>query len=185
MPDIGGIQLLPETRKKINYRAPGQNRYLFFSLGFVALIFAIYMGLKYYSDQQMAILNDIDNKLVANEEARSKTDEAKLMEVKASLDRVTPLLTGHILLSQGLTHMQSLINPKVQFSNLSVNVSKKEYAFKGKADSFAVVAKQLAAFYADKTITNVNVSRMTVSPDGIIDFGMTLNFNIAELLLKQ
>lgn len=181
MSDIGGIQLLPETRKKIEYHAPGQNKLLVFSLIFVALIFAVYGGLLYYRGIKQAALDDVNDQLKKNEEARSKTDENKLLQLKNSLSVVGPLVEKHIYLSNALTHIQGLVHPQVRFDSLSLYVEKKEYVFKAFAASYAVVAKQIAAFYADDTVTDVQVGKISSLPDGKVEFSIILALDLNKI----
>jgi len=183
--DIGGLQLLPETRKKIDYRKPGQNRLLFLAFIFVGLILAIYGGLYFYKGTQKTKLDDIDNQLVANEKARSKTDEEKLLALKNSIAAIGPVLSGHVKWSEALTHIQGLVNPKVKFDTLSVNLSKKEYSFKGYAANYATIAKQIAAFYADSAITDLSVGKITSQPDGSAEFTMVLVLDLEKAFNKK
>jgi Tfp pilus assembly protein PilN len=175
--DAGGLQLLPETRKKIEYHAPGHNRLLIFSVVFLAFIFAVYGGLVYYQKSVQGQLDTINSALVKNEQARSKTDEDMLLNLKDNLAVASNMLTQHLPWSQALTHIQALIVPQVQFENLTVKFDQKQYSFKALAVSYAAVAKQVAAFYSDGAITNIVMGNITAQPDGTVEFSVQLGFD--------
>ena len=46
MPNPGGIQLLPETRKKIEVKMPGENRLLTIGTILLVLVMVLFVGLK-------------------------------------------------------------------------------------------------------------------------------------------
>lgn len=181
MADAGGLQLLPETRKRIQYSTPGQNRLLYISLAFIVLLGLIYGGLYYYKSTVRSKLDDIENKLVKNEEARSKADEEKILELKKTLAVVEPLYNSKISFTQVFNRVQSLVVPQVQFDSLIVNFDKKEYGFKAYGASFAIVAKQVSAFYSDASITDISLGKVISGSDGKIEFYINLKFDPTKI----
>jgi hypothetical protein len=179
--ELKEIQLLPNTRKKISYSATGRSKLLVLSFVFIGLLAGVYFGLVYYKNSATKNLNNIDQELVANEEARSKTDEDMLLRLKNSLAIIGPLLKNHVLWSDALAHMQSLINPQVQFDSLMVDSAKEEYTFKAFASSYSTVAKQISAFYADDAIKDLSVGKITGQPDGKVDFTIQLSLDSEKL----
>lgn len=184
MADAGGLQLLPNTRKRIDYSAPGQNRLLLLSFVFVVLVVGAYFALSYYKEKITSELNVINEDIVKNEEARSKTDEDNFLKLKNSLSAVEPLLKKHNFWSSAVTHLQSKIHPEVQFSSLSMNSNKDEIVFKAQASSYTTVARQIAAFYSDSSITEVVIGKIIAMPDGRAEFSIQLKFDPAKLIRK-
>ncbi len=185
MADNGGLQLLPEIRRKIDIRTPGQNKLLFFSLGFLVLLFALYGGLLIYKNSLSNDLAGVEQQLAALEQSRNKSEEMELLRLKDQLGIIKPLIESHIIWSEGLTRIQNLVNPQVQFDSLNANVSKGEYSFKALAASYAAIAKQIAAFYGDEAITDVNLGKIANLPTGRVEFSMQLNLDINKFLKKN
>lgn len=184
MADAGGLQLLPNTRKKISYNVPGQNRLLLLSLVFAIFMVGGYFGLQYYKDTIDGKLNDINSKLVKNEEARNKNDEEMLLRLKNSLAVIEPLLKGHILWSEALSHIQSRIHPQVQLESISANSNKNVFIFKAYASGYSAVAKQIAVFYADSAIIDITIGKISSQTDGKIEFVVQLLFDPVKLIRK-
>lgn len=182
MADIGGIQLLPDTKRKIEYNAPGRNRLLILSFLFAGLLALVYGGLLFYKGYIKDDLDGINDQLVTLERSRDKNYEDRLINLKKNLAVVMPLLKNHIFWSSGLVKIQNLIVPQVQFDSLSVSLEKKEYSFKAFASSYADVAKQIAAFNADSNVTDLTIGRITSNSNGRVDFSIVLKLNTDTLL---
>lgn len=185
MADNGGLQFLTETKKKIEVSVPGQNRLLVFSLIFLALIMAVYGGLVYYKGLLATELDQVNQQLVEIEKARSKKDEDSLLKLKDDLALVKPLIENHISWSEAFAKIQNLIIPQVQFDSLGVKLDKKEFTFKAFAPSFTVVAKQLAAFYADSAIRDVSVGKISSLPNAKVDFSAQLVLDLDKIIKKN
>lgn len=185
MAEGGQIQLLPSTRKKISYTTPGQNKLLFTSLGFVALVFIIYGGLLYYKSIVLKDLDKINSQLIQNEKSRSKADENTLIRLKQSLDLAIPLLNDHISSSEAILKLQKVINPQVQIDSLSIKSDSGQYSFKAFAANFAVVAKQIAAFYDDDTVTGVLLNKVSSLTNGTVEFSAIVDFDVNKTLKKN
>ena len=185
MDSNGGLQLLPETRKKIEVKIPGQNRLTTFSFIFLALILALYGGLMLYQGMLSSDLDEIERQLVDIEKGRDKKEEKKMLDLHNTLSIIRPLLESHVVWSEGLTRIQNLVNPQVQFDSLSAKIDREEYIFKAYAPNYAVIAKQIAAFYTDPAIVDVNLGKVTSLPAGKLEFNMLLNLDIDQFLRKN
>ncbi len=185
MDSNGGLQLLPETRKKIEVKIPGQNRLTTFSFIFLALILALYGGLMLYQGMLSSDLDEIERQLVDIEKGRDKKEEKKMLDLHNTLSIIRPLLESHVVWSEGLTRIQNLVNPQVQFDSLSAKIDREEYIFKAYAPNYAVIAKQIAAFYTDPAIVDINLGKVTSLPAGKLEFNMLLNLDIDQFLRKN
>ena len=151
----------------------------------MAIILGLDGGLIYYKKSVIGQLEGVDKQLVDLESSRNKKDEQKLLSLKDSLALVQPLILNHTVWSGALTRIQGLINPKVQFDSLSVNLAKAEYTFRAFAADYATVAKQIAAFYNDDQITDVIVGKVTSLTDSKVEFTAVLNLDINRLVKKN
>jgi hypothetical protein len=184
MPNIGGLQLLPETRKKIEISIPGQNRLLILSLVLAGLLVLTYVGLKMYENSIVSSLDPIDQELQNIEKSRDKEVETQLIGLGKQFATIKPLLDAHILWSQALTKVQRITLPRVQFQSLTSSASSKKFLFKAIADNYTTVAKQIAAFYGEDSITDLQLNRVATLTDGKVEFSMELVFDPSKFLNK-
>lgn len=185
MPDIGGLQLLPETRKKIEVRVPGQNRPVVLSSIFVLVILGLYLGLMFYNNSILSSVTQADEQLAALERSRDKKLEQKLLGLKSQLSVISPLISSHLFWSQGLSKVQNLVQPQVQFKSFNADGPAVKIVFQATAASYTVIAKQIAAFYTDDSITDIVLNKATSLPTGNVDFTMQLLFDPAKFLIKS
>ncbi len=185
MPDVGGLQLLPETRKKIEVRVPGQNRPVVLSSIFVLVILGLYLGLMFYNNSILSSVTQADEQLAVLERSRDKKLEQKLLGLKSQLSVIGPLVSSHFFWSQGLSKVQSLVQPQVQFKSINADGPAAKIVFQATAASYTTIAKQIAAFYADDSITDIVLNKATSLPTGQVDFTMQLIFDPAKFLIKS
>ncbi len=185
MPDVGGLQLLPETRKKIEVRIPGQNRPVILSSIFVLVILGLYFGLMFYNNSLLSSVTQADEQLATLERSRDKKLEQKLLGLKGQLSVIGPLISSHLFWSQGLSRVQSLIQPQVQVKSMNADGPAKKIVFQAVAANYTTIAKQIAAFYADDSITDIVLNKATSLTTGNVDFTMQLMFDPAKFLMKS
>jgi hypothetical protein len=185
MDEIKELQLLPETRKKIEVRRPGENKPVILSLIFTGIVLGTYLGLMFYKNSILSSISQADEQLAALEKSRDKKLEQKILSLQQQLSVVAPLINSHTFWSQGLSKIQSLIQPQVQFKFLNADGPGAKFVFQAAAANYTTVAKQIAAFYADDSITDIILSKAAILPDGNIDFTMQLTFDPAKFLMKS
>lgn len=183
MADIN-LQLLSETRKKIEVHARGDNLYLKMSIALVVLVAVIYLGARFYRSSVVSNIQSVDGDLNALEQKRDKATEDKLLTLNKKLNVVMPLIASHLYWTDALARIEKLIQPQVQFKSLSVGVNDKKINFKAEAASYTVVARQIAAFLSDQAFTNVSVGKVLSLSTGRMEFSMQLDFNQSKLLTK-
>ncbi len=185
MPDIGGLQLLPETRKKIDISLPGQNRSLILGFIVLAVVAGIYFGLLAYNQSLSSKLSSIDGQLADLEKSRDKQLESRLLDLNKQLAVVNPLISSHIFWSEALAKIQSLVEPQLQFKSIDADVLSKKIVITALADSYTTVARQIASFYTVDSITDVVLNTVKSQPSGKVELSMQLFFDTNKLLVKQ
>lgn len=183
MADIN-LQLLSETRKKIEVHARGENIYFKASIVLVAVIAGLYLGARLYRASVVSNIQSVDGDLSALEQKRDKTTEDKLLSLNKKLSVVMPLVASHFYWTDGLARIEKLIQPQVQFKSLSAGVSDKRVNFKAEAANYSVVARQIAAFLGDPAFTNVSVGKVLSLSTGRIEFSIQLDFDSNKLLIR-
>lgn len=184
MANAGGLQLLQQTRKKIEFHTPGQNKLLI--LSFLALIVTggAYAGLLSYRTSLFNEAQAIDQQLASVEQQRDKAAEERLLSLQKQLAVVGPLLSDHIAWSDALIRIQNLLEPKIQFISFHADVLKQSISIKAQADNYSTIAKQVAALYREPAITDIVLNRITSVSTGRVEFDMELSFNRAKFLQK-
>lgn len=176
MPDKGGLQLLPESRKKIEVRVPGENRLV--TVGAVVLVLALgALGYLYwYTGTVQARLKSTDAKLTQLEQTRDKNAEQKILALNRQFALLSDLLTGHIYWSQAFAKIEGLIQPQVRLTGLQGNLKGDTVTFQAEGASYTVVARQLAVLLNDPVIDNVEITKISLNKEGRVAFSITMGF---------
>ena len=182
MPDQNGLQLLPETRRKIEIKIPGENRLIYIGIAFLVLMLALIGGLYYYR----SILEDrktgLDVRIVGLEKDRDKKVETNLLTLSKQLSLISTLLDSHIVWSKALGKIEGLLQPQVQFLSFSAAVSDNRFEFKALATNYTVIARQIAAFVSDDSIKDIELTNVHVLTNGKLEFSIKLEFDKTKFL---
>src|SRR3989344_4861799 len=184
MADMGGLQLLPETRKKIEVSVPGQNKPAVLALIVIALVLAFYFGLATYNQGLTSSIAAIDNQLADLERSRDKNAETAIIDLRRQLAVVNPLITAHLFWSEAFTQIQSIAQPQVQFQAINADVPGKKVVLKMLAANYTIVARQIAALYTLPSVTDVILNKVQSQPNNKLDVTMQINFDTAKFLKK-
>ncbi len=182
MADIGGLQLLPETRKKINVENPGENRPLVFAFLFLILVAGAYFGLLTYKNKQVAALASIDDRLVTLEKSRDKKEEAKLLNTYKQLSLANSIIQNHIFLSDAFGRIQSLIQPQVQIKSMSFDIGNGKIGVVAVASGLTTVAKQIAGLYSADFVSDIDLSKVQAQSNGQVNFSMDIFFKASKFI---
>ncbi len=182
MPDQNGLQLLPETRKKIDIEVPGENRLVYIGITVLILTFVLTGGLSFYKDGLENKKTELDSEIVNLEKGRDKKVESNLLTLNKQLSLISKLLDSHVLWSKALSKVEGLLQPQVQFLSFSAAVNDNRFEFKAKALSYTVVARQIAAFVSDDSVKDINLTNTHVLTDGKLEFSVRLDFDKTKFL---
>ncbi len=186
MPSQGGIQLLPETRKSIEVRVPGENRWLSIGLGCFGAVLILYGGLALYVGGLESGVEERDARLASLEKRRTEEKEkySKILVFSKQAGQIGAILRNHLFWSKAFSRIEGRIQPRVQMKLFSASAPRQDVLINAQAPDYAVVAKQLAAFTSDDAVTDVQLGNVKIDNSGKIDFAVTVHFD-AEKLLKR
>lgn len=179
------LQLLPETRKRIEVHTRGENFYFVGSIVLVVIVASIYFALYFYNASITSNIQSVDRDLATLEQHRNKAAEDKLLTLYKKFKVVNPLLSSHYFWSDGLVRIEKLIQPQVQFKTFNTQVSDKTISIKAEAANYTVVARQLAAFLNDPVFSNIALNKVISMATGRVEFTMQFNFDPKEFLIKK
>ncbi len=182
MPDQNGLQLLPETRRRIEIKIPGENRLIYTGITLLVLMVVMIGGLYYYKGTQETKRTDLDTKISALEKDRDKKVETNLLTLNKQLSLISTLLDSHVVWSKALSKIENLLQPQVQFLSFSAAVLDNRFEFKALATNYTVVARQIAAFVSDDSIKDITLTNVHVLTNGKLEFSIKLEFDKTKFL---
>lgn len=182
MADQNGLQLLPETRRKIEIKVPGENRLINAGITVLVLMLVLVGGLYFYKSTLEDKKTGLDAKIINLEKDRDKKVETNLLILSKQLSLISTLLDSHIVWSKALSKIENLLQPQVQFLSFSAAVSDNRFEFKALANNYTVVARQIAAFVSDDSIKDIALTNVHVLTSGKLEFGIKLEFDKTKFL---
>ena len=182
MPNQNGLQLLPETRRKIEVKVPGENRLINMGIAVLVLMLVLVGGLYFYKITLEDRKTGLDTQIVNLEKERDKKVEANLLTLSKQLSLISTLLDSHIVWSKALSKVEGLLQPQVQFLSFSAAVSDNRFEFKALATNYTVVARQIAAFVSDDSIKDVALTNVHVLTTGKLEFSIKIEFDKTKFL---
>lgn len=185
MSNTGGLQLLPETRKKIDVMTPGENKVIAIGGVMLAIIAVLTGGIYFYQNSLEDKLASLDAKLVTLEQQRNKQTEQNILVFNKQLSMLSNLLNEHAYWTTGLTKIEGLTQPQVQFDSLTATLVDNKVGLKAVAANYTVVARQIAAFLSDESIKDITLSRVNTLTNGRLEFTMQLIFDKSKFLAKR
>lgn len=185
MPDSrGGIQLLPESRRKLEIQIPGENRPLVFGAAFLVLVLVVFFLLNLYFSYLQNQLTDLNGELTGLEQKRDKKFEQDLLTLEKRLQVAGKLIDNHLIWSRGLRKIEALTPPGVLFSFLSAVAQDHQLDIKATAVSYTIIARHIASLSGDETITDVILNKVTSLPTGFLEYDLRVIFDQNKLILN-
>ena len=171
------IQLLPQTKRKIDINTPGGNKLLVGGVVILALALAAGFYFRYNVGNIEKELIDLNTKLAANELRRDRAFEKEIQILRKQLNLVSGFLENHVYWTITYRKLESLLEDKVQLTRLDftrIGDGGGEIAFGGKTTSYSILAKQMAAFLSDSSVEDVELQGAESRSSGLIEFSMKL-----------
>ena len=187
MADKGGLQLLPENRKRIDIKTPGENKLIYASVSLVGLVLAAMGGLWLYGNNLATKITDNDKEIAALEEQRGKLKETeqKLIILSKQISLTNQILKNHTYWSKGLSKIESALQSNIQFKSFSAILSEESFRIQALSDNYTTIAKQLAAFIADDSIKDISLDNVNALTSGKLDFNAKIKFDKIKFLQNQ
>ncbi len=88
MPDQNGLQLLPETRRRIEINVPGENRIIYTGITVLILTLVLSGGLYFYKNTLEDTKTGLDVKIANLEKDRDKKVEQNLLTLSKQLSLI-------------------------------------------------------------------------------------------------
>lgn len=185
MADLGGLQLLPETRKKIEIRIPGENRLVFVGSAIFLLAVILTAGLYVYKGSLENKLTGLNAEIDALEQKRDKRAEQNILVFNRQVAMLSDLLNKHPYWSTGFSKIESLLQGQVQFDSLTASTADNKVDFKAVAANYSTIARQIASFLSDEAIEDISLNKVSTLTNGRLEFNMQITFNKSKFLKNK
>ncbi|HZZ99208.1 MAG TPA: hypothetical protein VFK07_00665 [Candidatus Paceibacterota bacterium] len=182
MPDKGGLQLLPNTRKRIEVKIPGENRFVYIGATLIALVLIAYGGLWFYGQNLQNHIDSDDSQLVALDKSRDLKAEAQLTTLSQQMSVASQIMKDHVHWSTAFSHLETDLQPSVQFESISAILTDNSIQMRAQTDNYTTIAKQIAAFAADDAVKDILLNNVTSLTSGKLDFNAKITFDPTKFL---
>ena len=181
----GTISLLPESRRRLEISVPGENKPIYYGASVVLLVLLIFAGMKLYSAALTGKLSDIENEISQNEAQRDKKFEQEALVLKKQFSLVGNILSKHLIWSNAVLTVQNLTPPQIQLETLLGDAHEARLDIKGKATTYTVIAKQMAALLSNEGVVDIALDKVSTFSTGVLEYNMRVFFNKDKFLLNK
>ena len=177
------IQLLPETRKKIDVVAPGGNRILIGGVLFLAIVLAGGFYFTYKAGQLEDQVTSLNADLATLESKRDKSFEDNIRIVKQQLELVSGYINKHLYWTRVLKKIETLLQQNVQLTRMDFQhgVEESTVSVSGKVINYSTLARQIAALLSDDKVKDVDLQGAESKSTGLIEFNMKIRLKPSAL----
>lgn len=175
---LGGLQLLPETKKRIDVKIPGENRRLYMGLVLLFIVCGVFFLLSSRASRLEEELTLIDVQIASLEGERDKKAETELIALRKQIVSMSKLFKGHTYATKAIDRLEGKLEPGIVVKSFKWTAERKTISLAMQARDYTSVSKQVATFLADDQISDVILGALRHDNDGAILFG-------ADLLLKD
>lgn len=186
MPEQGGtISLLPESRRKLEIKVPGENQPIYYGLGIVLVVILFFAGMKFYTVSLTSQLADIENEINTVETQRDKKFEQELLVLSKQFSLAGNLLLNHLIWSNVLINLQNLTSPQTQLKTIFGNTNDSKLEISGRAANYTTIAKQMAALFSNEAVIDISLDKISTFSTGVLEYNLRVFFNKTNFLLDK
>lgn len=181
------IQLLPETRKRIDIKTPGGNKVLLSAIAFLILMLGVGFYFSLRAGNLEKKVNSLNLDLANLESKRDEVFENNILITKQQLGLVSGYIDNHLYWTIMLIKLENLLQDKVQLTRLDFQKldDYNEVSMGGKTINYSTLAKQMAAFLSDSAIQDIELQGAETKSSGLVDFNMKLKIKSSSLHNEQ
>lgn len=185
MVNQGGLQLLPETRRRIEIITPGENRLMIIGVLILSIVIIISAIVFYYKNSIENKLTSVDDQLANLEQQRNKQSENNILVFTRQISMLTNLLNEHPYWTTGFNKIESLTQSQIQISNMNAALADNKIEIKALAANYMTIARQIAAFLSDPSIVNIGLDKVSTLTNGRLEFTMKILFDKSKFLTNK
>ncbi len=152
---------------------------LFLSLG-------AYGALYYYNNSLNAEFQDLKDQVEEMNKQRDAEFEKKVLSLERRMLFFEDVFENHTYWSNVFSKLEEVTIPQVRFKDFNGRVSKDgsvNIDLDGHTSGYTYLAKQMVSFLDDKLVSNLEVSNLSLTSEGGIEFSFNVNF-LKDILNK-
>jgi Tfp pilus assembly protein PilN len=173
------VKIIPKPKPKTPFFVN-----LIFWLSIILLIGSIALLLSFESKvSKLENQKEALEKELGSAQTEVKTLEKELREVALKIEDFSKILKEHKHLSEFFNLLKKSTHRKVQFTGLELDTRTLSADLTGKTENFQTLGEQLLILNNREEIKNLEVSNITLSREGTVEF--ELSFNFSDKLIKK
>lgn len=152
------------------------------NLGFYAsLILFFAFVVSYFVFDKLAIPNrekelaGVKERISQKGTPKEKEMERAVLKYETETKDYSVLLASHKHSSKFFSFFESLCHPQVWVTSIGLNMEESTVTFFGLTENFQTLGQQLIIFKKEKLIKEVNLTNISMEPDGEVSFTMELS----------
>lgn len=179
-----GLQLLPGTKKRLGIKVPGENRFLYIGSAVLGAVIVAVFWLNFEAKSFEERIKMLDEQILSLDRSRSKQAEQNITLVDRQLALTSQLVNEHVYFSKAISRLESLMQDKIQIESLSIKSGGK-LSFSGFVLDYITIARQMAAFLVEDSISDIQLGDMRPQTDGKLKFNMQIDFDKIKLIQNK
>ena len=156
----------------------------YIGVGLIVLVLMVFGGLWLYSESLATKITNQVDELANLEKTRNLDAEKKLITLSKQLSLTSQIIKNHTYWSIGLSKIEAALQNNIQFKSLSTGLAEGSLNIQALSDNYTTIARQLAAFIADDSITDVTLNGVNTLTSGKLDFNTKITFDKSKFLNK-
>jgi hypothetical protein len=167
------IEIIP---KKKEVTPPWQ--ILIFVISIIILLASVlfYFFLSNQEKEYQAKIDEIKEEM----EREAKEKEGKIKKISEINDRISTfskIIQNHFFISDLFKLISDLTHPKVYYKNFDLNIEKNSLFLSGETENFFTLGQQILLFKENETIKGIDISKISKTKEGKVDFDINLILN--------
>jgi len=168
------IEIIP---KKVGAKPLNLLNVLFYFSLILLIIFLLgSLALFFFQKNLNKTLQDLKIKIAAKGTPEEIALEKRILLTQKKIDDFADLMNFHQSNLKFFTTLESLTHPKIFFSKIDLEINKGKISLSGITENFEVLGQQFLILKKEDYIKNVNLSKLSISKEGKIEFTFEILF---------
>lgn len=170
--------------KKETERKPWLDWVFYFCLFLLIISVLSYFVLEYSLKSAEEELKNLKSEISEQRGEKNSQLKEKLLLNQKKIDDFSEILKEHKLTSQVFTLIENSTHPKISFVDFDFNSANSGLMFSGQTSNFKTLAEQLLILQREENIENIEISNISLTDEGNIDFSLDITLN-SKVFIKQ
>ena len=170
------ISFIPQKENKIIYRGQGPGVIIFFSGIMFAFSLLAFGGTLLYKNFSKKQVDNLETSLNRDKSAFDVSFVSEIDRISSKINLGKKLFSEHSYLTGLFVFLEKNTLKNVMLTSFDYNGAEYKINLSGKAKSYSSLASQAEAFKQDANVKSVNISKLSLTTGGVIDFSAEIEF---------